>query len=149
MDKIHAQKEKVSMSNDNNVSDVRTTQSEPKRGQRIFTYKASTLIWLVLYVVEILIALRIILDFMTANPDSPIVTFIHGLTAMLLFPFEGLIAPTTINGKVLDVSFIFAMGVYALAALAIERLVWLIFYRPRRQAATITETTNNEHHMNP
>jgi uncharacterized protein YggT (Ycf19 family) len=137
------------MTKENSESEVQTSQSKPEQGQRIFTYKASTLIWLALYVVEILIALRIILDFMTANPDSPIVNFIHGLTAMLLFPFEGLIAPITIGGKALEVSWIFAMGVYALAAVATERLVWLIFYRPRRQATTVTETTASEHHINP
>jgi len=137
------------MSNDNTVSEVRISQSEPKRGQRIFTYKASTLIWLVLYVVEILIALRIMLVFMPANSDSPIVIFIYGLTSVILIPFAGLIDSTTIGGKVLEMSSIFAMGVYALAAVAVERLVWLIFYRPRRQAATVTETTTSEHHIAP
>ena len=62
------------MSNDNSDSEVQTSQSEPKPGQRIFTYKASKLIWLALYVVEILIALRIVLKFMPANPASPIVS---------------------------------------------------------------------------
>jgi uncharacterized protein YggT (Ycf19 family) len=137
------------MSNDNRVSEVRTSKREPKRGQRIFTYKASSLIWLALYVVEILIALRIMLDFMPANPESPIVIFVHGLTSVLLVPFAGLTASITIGGRVLEMSFIFAMGVYALAAVAIERLVWLIFYRPRRQAATVTETTTSEHHITP
>lgn len=137
------------MPNDNSGSEVQTSHSEPKRGQRIFTYKASTLIWLALYVVEILIALRIILEFMAANPDSPIVIFIYGLTSVILVPFAGLIAPTTIGGRVLEMSSVFAMGVYALAAVAIERLVWLVFYRPRRQAATVTETTTSEHHITP
>ena len=149
MDQIHAQKEKVSMSNDNSVSEVRTSQSEPEQGQRIFTYKASKLIWLALYVVEILIALRIMLKFMPANPDSPIVIFIGGLTSLLLVPFAGLIDSTTIGGKVLEMSSIFAMGVYALAAVAIERLAWLIFFRPRRQTATAIETTPIEHHITP
>jgi hypothetical protein len=137
------------MSNDKTVSEVRTSQSEPKRGQRIFTYKASSLIWLALYVVEILIALRIMLEFMTANPDSPIVIFIYGLTSVILVPFAGLIAPTTIGGRVLEMSSLFAMGVYALAAVAVERLVWLIFYRPRRQATTVTETATSEHQITP
>jgi len=137
------------MSNNNSESEVQISQSKPERGQRIFTYKASKLIWLALYVVEILIALRIMLKFMPASPDSPIVIFIDGLTSVLLIPFAGLIAPVTIGGKVLEMASVFAMGVYALAAVAIERLVWLIFYRPRRQVATVTETTTGEHHINP
>jgi len=137
------------MSNDNSESEVQTSQSEPERGQRIFTYKASTLIWLVLYVVEILIALHIMLKLMEANLNSPIVILVHELASVLLIPFAGLIDSTTLGGKVLETSSIFAMGVYALAAVAIERLVWLIFYRPRRQAATVAETTTSEHHITP
>jgi hypothetical protein len=137
------------MSNDNSESEVQTSQSEPERGRRIFTYKASTLIWLALYIVEIFIALHIMLKLMEANPDSPIVILIHGLTSVLLIPFAELIGSTTLGGKVLETSSIFAMGVYALAAVAIERLVWLIFYRPRQQAATVTETITNEHHITP
>jgi len=116
------------MSNNNEVLEVRALQSEPSREQNIL---ASKLIWLALYVVEILIALRIMLEFMPANPDSPIVIFIDRLTSLLLVPFAGLIASITIGGKVLEMSSIFAIGVYALAAVAIERLIWLIFYRPR------------------
>lgn len=130
-------------------NNIRTSQNEPKRGQRIFTYKASSLIWLALYVVEILIALRIMLKFMPANPESPIVIFIGGLTSLLLVPFAGLIAPITIGGRMLEMSSAFAMGVYAMAAVAVERLVWLIFYRPRRQAAIINETATSEHHITP
>lgn len=138
------------MSNDNSESEIQIVQSKPERGQRIFTYKASKLIWLALYVVEILITLRIMLKFMPANPDSPIVVFIGELTSVLLIPFAGLIAPVTIGGNILEMASVFAMGVYALAAVAIERLVWLIFYRPRHQVATVTETpTSSEHHINP
>jgi len=85
-----------------------------------------------------------------SQPDSPIVIFIGELTSVLLIPFAGLIAPVTIGGNILEMASVFAMGVYALAAVAIERLVWLIFYRPRRQVATITEApTSSEHHINP
>jgi len=107
------------------------------------------LIWLALYIIEFLIALRIFLEFTSADPESLIVSLIGRLTSLLLVPFAGLIASITVGGKVLETSSILAMGVYALAAVAIERLFWLIFYRPRRQAATITETTSSERHTIP
>jgi len=116
------------MSNNNGILEVGASRSEPKGGQNIL---ASKLIWLALYIVEILIALRIILEFMPGNLENPAIIFISRLTSSLLSPFAGLIASITIGGKVLEASSIFAMGVYALAAVAIERLVRLIFYRPR------------------
>lgn len=137
------------MSNENSISEVRTSQREPEREQRIFTFKASQWIWLVLYVVEILIALRIMLQLIGANSDSPIVALIYGLTTVFLIPFAGLIGSIAIGGKVLEISSIFAMGIYALTAVAVERLVWLIFYRPRGPMVGVTETTTSEHHTTP
>ena len=64
------------MSNENRVSEVRTSQSESGQGQRIFTFKASQLIWLVFGVLEVLIALRIGLLLVGANSGSPIVALI-------------------------------------------------------------------------
>ena len=138
------------MSNDDNrVSQVRTSQSELERGQRIFTFKASQWIWLLLYVVEVLIALRIGLKLMGANPDSPIVVLIYGFTSLFLIPFAGMVGSPTSGGIVLEVSSIYAMGIYALIAVAFERLVWLIFYQPRGTVVGVTETTTSEQHTTP
>jgi hypothetical protein len=138
------------MSNDDNrVSQVRTSQSELERGQRIFTFKASQWIWLLLYVVEVLIALRIGLKLMGANPDSPIVVLIYGFTSLFLIPFAGMVGSPTSGGMVLEVSSIYAMGIYALIAVAFERLVWLIFYQPRGTVVGVTETTTSEQHTTP
>jgi hypothetical protein len=134
------------MSNENRVSEVRTSQREPEREQRIFTFKASQLIWLLFGTLEALLALRIGLKLIGANPDSPIVAMIYGFTSLFLIPFVGLIESPTIGGMVLEISSIFAIVVYALVAVAFERLVWLIFYRPRSLAVNVTETTTSEHH---
>lgn len=136
------------MSNGNRVSEVRTIQHEPGRWQRLFSFKTSQWIWLLFYVIEILIALRIIMKLMAANPDSPIAVLIYGLTSFLLIPFAGLISSQTIGTMVLETSSLFAIGVYALAIAGLERLVWLIFYRPRSPIVGVTETSTNEHHTN-
>jgi len=125
---------------------VRTSQNEPGREQRIFSFKTSQLIWLFLGVLEAFIALRIGLKLIGANPDSPIVALIYGFTTLFLFPFEGMTATPSAGGMVLELSSFFAMGIYALLAWAAERIVWLIFYRPRGAVATVTETTVNESH---
>jgi hypothetical protein len=138
------------MSNENRVSEVRTTQREPEREQRIFTFKATQLIWLLFGILEALIALRIGLKLIGANPGSPIVALIYGFTSLFLFPFEGLIGSPTFGSMVLELSSMFAMLIYGLIAWAIERIVWLIFYRPSNgPVVATTETTTSEHHTNP
>jgi hypothetical protein len=38
------------------------------------------------------------------------------------------------------------MGIYALIAWAVERVVWLVFYRPRGPVVAVTETSTSENH---
>ena len=134
------------MSNENRVSEVRTTQSEPEREQRIFTFKATQLIWLLFGILEALIALRIGLMLIGANPNSPIVALIYGFTYLFLFPFEGLVGSPAAGNMVLELSSMFAMLIYGRIAWAVERVVWLVFYRPRGPVVAVTETATSEHH---
>jgi hypothetical protein len=136
------------MSNENRVSEVRTSQSEPEREQRIFSFKATQLVWLMFGILEALIALRIGLKLIGANPESPIVALIYGFTYLFLFPFEGLVGSPTAGNMVLELSSMFAMVIYGLIAWAIERVVWLIFYRPRGPVVAVTETSTSESRTN-
>jgi hypothetical protein len=137
------------MSNDNRVSAVRTSQNEPEREQRILTFKVTQLVWLLFGILEALIALRIGLKLIGANPDSPIVALIYGFTYLFLFPFEGLTGSPSSGVMVLELSSMFAMLIYGLIAWAMERTLWLIFYRPRGPVVAVTETTTNENHITP
>jgi hypothetical protein len=136
------------MSNDR-ITEVKSVQQEPEREQRIFTFKITQLIWLFLGILEALIALRIGLKLIAANPDSPIVAMIYGFTSLFLFPFQGMTATPSAGGMVLELSSFFAMGIYALIAWAVERTVWLLFYRPRGPVVGTTQTTTSERHINP
>ena len=44
---------------------------------------------------------------------------------------------------------VFLMLIYGLIAWVIDRVVWLIFYRPRGPVVGVTETTTSEHHSTP
>ena len=134
------------MTNESRITEVTSSQREPQRDQRVLTFKATQLIWLLFGILEALIVLRIGLKLIGANPDSLIVTMIYGFTTLFLFPFAGLIGSPTSGNMVLELSSMFAMLIYALIAWALERTVWLIFYRPRRPVVGVTETTTNEHH---
>jgi hypothetical protein len=136
------------MSNER-MTEVKSVQQEPEREQRIFTFKVTQLIWLFLGILEALIALRIGLKLIGANPESPVVALIYGLTYLFLFPFEGMVATPAAGSMVLELSSLFAMVIYALIAWAVERTVWVLFYRPRGPVVGTTQTTTSERHINP
>ncbi|GAB1471689.1 hypothetical protein MASR2M66_25670 [Chloroflexota bacterium] len=137
------------MSNENRVSETRTSQTDPGREQRIFSFKATQWVWLMFGILEVLIALRIGLKLVGANPASPIVALIYGFTYIFLFPFEGLVNSPIYGSMVLEISSVFAMLIYGLIAWAVERVIWLIFYRPRGSVVAVTETSTSEHHNTP
>lgn len=126
------------------MSEVTTSRRELDQEQRIFTFKATQLIWLFLGLLEALIALRIGLKLIGANPDSLFAAFIYNFSYIFLFPFEGLIGTPAAGRVVLELSSIIAMVVYALLAWAVERTIWLLFYRPRGSAVGVTQTTTLE-----
>ena len=131
------------------MTEVKSVQQEPEREQRIFSFKITQLIWLALGILEGLIALRIGLKLIGANPDSPIVSLIYGFTYIFLFPFEGMTATPAAGSMVLELSSLFAMVIYALIAWAVERVIWLLLYRPRGPVVGTTQTTSSERHINP
>lgn len=137
------------MSNENRVSETRTSQTDPGREQRIFSFKATQWVWLMFGILEVLIALRIGLKLVGANPASPIVALIYGFTYIFLFPFEGLVNSPIYGSMVLEISSVFAMLIYGLIAWAVERVIWLIFYRPRGSVVAVTETSTSERHNTP
>ena len=136
------------MSNENRVSEVRTSQSEPEREQRIFSFKATQLIWLFLGILEGMLGLRFGLKLIAANPESPIVALIYGFTNLFMYPFSGMTVTPSAGGMVLELTTLFAMVIYALIAWVIERIVWVIFYRPSSPVVAVTETRTSESHIN-
>lgn len=121
------------------VREVVTEQVEPGREQRLFTFKATQLIWLLLGILEVLLALRILLKLIAANPASPIAAFIYVFTDVFLVPFAGLTPMPSVGNMVLEISTIFAMFIYALIGWALEKVIFLLFYRPRSRVVQVTE----------
>jgi ABC-type transport system involved in multi-copper enzyme maturation permease subunit len=125
----------------NSVSEVQTTQKEPGAERSVFTFKATQVIWLLLSIFEALLALCFVLKLIGANPASPFALVLYGFTGLFLYPFATLIGTPAMGGMVLEVSTLIAMAVYALIAWAVERIIFVIFYRPR-SPVTQTTTTN-------
>jgi hypothetical protein len=127
------------------MNEVRTTEVyNPGQPERAFTFRATQLIWLGLGILEVMLALRVFLKLIAANPGNLFASMLYAVTELFLFPFAGLTRTPAAGGMVLEVHTLIAMVVYALAAWALERLVWVLFYRPRetqvvREARTTTD----------
>ena len=128
------------------VSQTTTVRREPGLEQRIFTFKATYVIWLLAGLLEALLAFRIGLKLIGANPANPFAMLVYNFSYIFVFPFMGLTAAPAAYGAVLEISTFIAMGVYALFFWAVERLVWVILYRPRQAAVDVTQSTSNERH---
>jgi len=131
------------------VSQTTTSQREPGLEQRIFTFKATYLVWMFLGLLEALIAFRILLKLMAANAANPFAMLVYNFSYIFVFPFAGLVPTPSAAGMVLEISSFIAMGVYALVFWAIERLIWVIFYRPREATVAVTQRSSSEQRVAP
>jgi hypothetical protein len=134
-------KKEVKMSD---YREVRTTQHEEGRTQRIATFKATQLIWLFLGILEVLIAMRIMFKLIGVNSGNLFAIFLYGVTWLFVAPFESLIGAPSVGNMVFEVSSTIAMIVYLLAAWGLERIVYAIFYRPRGPV-TMRQTVVSDH----
>lgn len=124
--------------------EVRTTEHEAGREQRVATFKATQLIWLLLGILEAAIALRVIFKLIGVNPANAFATLLYNVTDFFLAPFASLAKAPAAGGSVLELSSIIAMIVYLLIFWALERIVYVIFYRPRGPVS-VKQTTVAEH----
>jgi YGGT family len=114
-----------------NLQEVRTTEHESGRGQRVATFKTTQIIWLLLGLLEASIALRVVFKLIAVNAANPFAKLLYGATNLFVAPFKSLVGNPISGGMVLEISSIIAMLVYLLIAWGIERFVYVLFYRPR------------------
>lgn len=105
-----------------------------ERRQRLFW--AAQAIWLLAGALEALLGLRVLLKLMAANPENAFAQLIYGLSAPFVALFLGLTVTPAAGGVVFEIPALVAMFVYALIAWGVERLVWLLFYRPSSRVVT-------------
>ncbi len=95
-----------------------------------FAYRLASVVWLAFGLLIGLIALRVFLKLIAANPASPFAGIVYALTDLFLWPFAGLTVTPAVGGMVLEIPSIIAMMVYLLVAWVIVRIIWFVFYRP-------------------
>ena len=128
--------------------EVRTTEHEQGREQRIATFKATQIIWLLLTLLEIAIALRVVFKLIGVNEANLFATILYGMTHLFLFPFTGLTGTPAAGSMVFEISSIIAMVVYFLFAWGVERIVNVLFYRPRGRVS-VRQTVATDHTPQP
>jgi uncharacterized membrane protein len=124
--------------------DVRTTQHEQGQEQRVATFKVTQLIWLLFGLLDIAIALRVFFKLIAVNAANPFVSLIYNVTGLFVAPFASLTSAPAVGGMVLEISSIIAIFVYLLIAWALERIVYVLFYRPRGPVS-VRQTTVSDH----
>jgi hypothetical protein len=99
---------------------------DPYEGRRLVAYRLTQVIYWVFALIEGLIAIRLILKLLGANPSAGFAQFIYGITATLVAPFVGLFSNPTYQNSILELGSIVALIVYALVAWLLVKLVWIL-----------------------
>jgi hypothetical protein len=102
-------------------------------------YRFTQVIWTLFGLLEGLIAIRIILKLIAANPANTFARLIYGITDVFLWPFFGLTVTPQAGGMVLEIPSIVAMLVYALLGWLIVKMIWLLFKRTPTRSVTTYE----------
>jgi uncharacterized protein YggT (Ycf19 family) len=94
--------------------------------------RAVEVTYLVFGIIEGLLAIRLVLKLLAANPQAGFTNFIYGVTDFFMAPFRNLlpaIGSGSPPGAVLETSVVIAIIVYALIAWVLARLIVIMFFR--------------------
>ncbi|MEW6402705.1 MAG: hypothetical protein AB1649_12960 [Chloroflexota bacterium] len=100
-------------------------------------YKVTQLLWLFVGMLESLIAFRLFLKVIAANPGSWFTALVYQLSDIFVWPFQTITTNPSFDGHVLEITSVIAMFVYLLIGLVVVRLVWLVFYRAPTSRVTV------------
>jgi hypothetical protein len=86
-------------------------------------YRATQVIWYLLYTLETLLAFRFLLKLIGANPAAGFSRFIYGITYVFAEPFLNVVPSVQVEGSVFEWTTLLAMLVYWLVAWGIIKLL--------------------------
>lgn len=86
-------------------------------------FRATQIVWYILYFIEALLALRILLKLLVANPNAGFSNFIYAVTGWLAAPFLTVFGISQVSGVIFEWTTLLAMLVYWLIAFAIIKLL--------------------------
>ncbi len=110
---------------------IESVTYDPYENRRLAAYRLSQFVYWVFGLVEGLIAIRLILKALGANPSAGFSQFIYSISTPLVGPFIGLFSNPTYQNSILELSSIVALIVYALVAWLIAKLIWIMLGETR------------------
>jgi len=123
--------------------EVNTTHQDTGKKARNTTFKLTQVIWLLLGLLESTLALRFLFKLIGVNPANAFASLLYGFTDLFVAPFASLTRAPALEGMVFEFTTLIAMIVYALVFYAIERIIYVIFYR--QSGVSVSQTTVTEH----
>lgn len=81
------------------------------------------LIWYIVGVIAALLALRIVLLLLNANPETPFVDLVYSLSNIFVVPFSGIFTQPDYTRVYVDTSSIIAIVVYWIVAIGLVKLI--------------------------
>jgi hypothetical protein len=85
-------------------------------------YRGTQIVWYLLGLLEILLAFRLVLKLLGANPAAGFTSFIYGVTYVFTAPFLSVFNMTKVAGSIFEWTTILAMFVYWIIAFGIIKL---------------------------
>lgn len=106
-----------------------TLKSEQIPTQRIRPlYRSTQIVWYIVGLAEVLLALRLFMKLMNANPEAGFSKFIYGATWLFAGPFEFVFRSSRIENNVFEWSTVLALIVYPLFGWLIVKA--LVMWKP-------------------
>lgn len=81
------------------------------------------LIWYIVGVIAALLALRIVLLLLNANPETPFVDLVYSLSSIFVVPFSGIFTQPDYTRVYVDTSSIIAIVVYWIVGIGLAKLI--------------------------
>jgi hypothetical protein len=97
--------------------------------------RTKQIVYFVFGAIETLLAIRFVLLLLGANPESPFVNLIYGLSGLFVLPFQGIFGEPAFNGSVIEWASLVGIIVYLIIAYGVARIVVLAAAPPRRGSA--------------
>jgi hypothetical protein len=88
--------------------------------------RARQIVYFIFGAIETLLAIRFVLLLLGANPESPFVGLIYGLSGPFVLPFQGIFGEPAFDGSVVEWASLVGIIVYLIVAYGIARIVELV-----------------------
>lgn len=86
-------------------------------------YRGTQIVWFILGVIEVLLAFRLLLKLLIANPGAGFTSFIYSITYLFVTPFLSVFGKTEVLGSIFEWTTLLAMFVYWVLALGLIKLL--------------------------